>query len=455
MRQMTHKGIIVDDQRLAFRRFLWLALPIAAAGVSAGLILRYFAIYATDELLIAPAMVGVILAIKSVFDGVTDPLIGWLSDRRRAPRRLPFYWLGVPFAIAAFGLFFPPAGLDGLALVAWMVIFVVLWETGQTLRQVSTVALGFEVATDARQRTFLNVFLAVPGFIGSVAGIVAMQFVIDSGNARAALLPILIAATLFWLATMVVVGTRLKEVPRPHRSEERPPWHMLREVVANPYHRQYIAMQLCGTLAFTSLAFAIPYVTKYVFGRADMTMYVFLIFMGVNTLAVIGWWRLVARIGVRRVWLFGNLIWLVTLLSYPFVANGGIEGFLVLAALAGLGNSAGYCVGYAMLGDIADYDARVSGRQRQGIYATIYGLVDKIGAAAGAFVLGWALQLSGFVPNAEQGPQVLVAITLAVSIIPAIGVGFSTLLLHRYRFYEEQGVSDGSDGATALVARTA
>ena len=192
--------MIVDDQKLAFRRFLWLAVPIALAGVTAGLIGRYLAIYATDELLIAPATVGLILAIKSIFDGVTDPLVGWLSDRKRAPRRLPFYWAGVPFAVAAFGLFFPPAGLDGVALAIWMIIFVVLWEAGQTMRSVSTVALGFEVTTDARQRTFLQMAFTLPGFIGSVAGIVAMQYVMKSADARSALWPSLAAGTAFWLA---------------------------------------------------------------------------------------------------------------------------------------------------------------------------------------------------------------------------------------------------------------
>lgn len=447
--------MIVDDQRLAFRRFLWLAVPIALAGVTAGLILRYLAIYATDELLIAPATVGLILAIKSIFDGVTDPLVGWLSDRKRAPRRLPFYWAGIPFAVAAFGLFFPPAGLDGVALAIWMIIFVVLWEAGQTMRSVSTVALGFEVTTDARQRTFLQMAFTLPGFIGSVAGIVAMQYVMNSGDARSALWPILAAGTAFWIASMVIVGSRLKEVPRPHRTEERPPWHMIREVIANRYHRQYIAVQLCGTLAFTSLGFAIPYVTKYVFGRPDMTMYVFLIYLSVNTLSVFLWWRLVPRLGVRRVWLLGNAVWLVTLLAYPLSVASGIGGFLTLAACAGLGNGAAYCVSYAMLGDIADYDARTSGRQRQGVYATIYGLVDKIGAAAGAFVLGWGLQLSGFVPNAQQAPAVLNALALIVSVIPALGIAAAMWILHRYRFYEEQGVSDGRRETGKLVARSA
>ena len=176
-----------------------------------------------------------------------------------------------------------------------------------------------------------------------------------------------------------------------------------------------------------------------------MTMHVFIVFMASQMLATWGWLQSVKRIGVRRSWLAGKYIWLLVLLSYPLAVMTGIYGFLALALFAGIGSGAGHCTAYALLGDIADYDARESGRQRQGVYATLYGLIDKIGAALGAFLLGWALQLAGFVPNETQSSAVLTAIAITVSAIPAIGIGISIRLLHSYRFYEEQGVWDGRE----------
>jgi len=48
-----------------------------------------------------------------------------------------------------------------------------------------------------------------------------------------------------------------------------------------------------------------------------MTVYVFLIYLSVKTLSVFLWWRLVPRLGVRKVWLLRNAVWLITLLTYP------------------------------------------------------------------------------------------------------------------------------------------
>ena len=436
---------IIHDEDRAFRRYFWGILTLLPGGVVAGIVARYFAIHSTDVLLVAPAAVGTIMAIKAVFDGVTDPLFGWLSDRRREPRRLPIFRWGALGIFSVFGLFFPPEGLGGLGLVLWLILFVILWETGQTMRSVSVVALGLEVATNARRRTMLQTVFAIPLFVGSILGILAMQYAMNAGDPKTVLWPMLLIGSTIWAATVLAASYLMKELPKPHRSEERPPWMMLREVIANRYHRHFIAIQLAETLAFTSLGFAIPYVTKYVFDRPDMTMHVFIVFMASQMLATWGWLQSVKRIGVRRSWLAGKYIWLLVLLSYPLAVMTGIYGFLALALFAGIGSGAGYCTAYALLGDIADYDARESGRQRQGVYATLYGLIDKSGAALGAFLLGWALQLAGFVPNETQSAAVLTAIAITVSAIPAIGIGISIRLLHSYRFYEEQGVWDGRE----------
>ena len=435
----------VADQDRAFRRYFWGIITILPGSIVAGLVARYFTIYATDVLLIAPAAVGTLLFVKRVFDGVTDPLFGWLSDRRKGARRLPFFRWGGVILFSVFGLFFPPPALEGLGLILWIGLFLILWELGQTMRNISVAALGLEVATDARRRTLLRTLFSVPILLGTLLGIGAMQYGMNAEDPQAALWRMLVPATIVWGITIAIASTLMMESSEPHRTDERPPWHMLREVLRNRYHRQYIAIELTETLAFTSLGFAIPYVMKYVFDRPDMTMYVLIIFLGAQTVATFGWLAYVKRVGVRRTWLTGKYIWMAILLAYPLAVMTGVYGFLALALFAGIGSGAGACVSYAILGDIADYDARESGRQRQGVYATLYGLIDKIGAGIGALALGWGLQMAGFVPNEAQSGTVLVAIGICVAALPAIGIAISIRLLHSYRFYEEQGVWDGRE----------
>jgi len=62
----------------------------------------YLMKYATDVLLIAPATMGILVAAARLWDGVTDPLVGYLSDRTRSRigrRRVWLYGSALPMAI--------------------------------------------------------------------------------------------------------------------------------------------------------------------------------------------------------------------------------------------------------------------------------------------------------------------------------------------------------------------
>ncbi|TMM48750.1 MFS transporter [Qipengyuania marisflavi] len=435
--------IIVEDENFAFRRYLWMMPAFIPSWILGGMFLRYFAIYATDVLLLAPAMLGTVMLISRVFDGVTDPIFGWLSDRRKAPRRVPFYLVGTLGTLSMLGIWIVPEHLTGLALAAWLTMILLIWETGQTLRTVAFGALGFEVATTARRRTMTMVLSGIAALIGSVIGIFVMQYLLNHPDPRSAVVPIVLIVVPLSFAATFLMGLRLKELPKPHRSEERPPIHMMREVLANKYHRQYIGIQMAETFAYVSIGFAVPYVMQYTLGRPDMTMYIYLTNLIIAVVSGGGWWLVVGRLGTRRTWLAGQYVWLVTLAMWPLVLVFGLPAFFVLAFLGGIGSAAGSCVGYAMLGDIADYDAKVSGRQRQGVYATIYGFVGKIAAALTAFLLGWMLQLAGYMPNQEQGPNFTIAMTMTIAVLPGICMLASVRLLHRYRLYEDEGIDDG------------
>ena len=72
---------------------VYFTLPTIGFGYMYGLINLYLMIFATDFLAIAPATVGFIFGISRLWDAISDPLIGHLSDntRTRFGRRRP--WL--------------------------------------------------------------------------------------------------------------------------------------------------------------------------------------------------------------------------------------------------------------------------------------------------------------------------------------------------------------------------
>jgi len=96
-----------------------------------------------------------------MFDAITDPLAGSLSDnwRSRLGRRHPFMFVAaLPLAISFYFLFSPPAGLSHFELFLWLLTFAVLTRGAMTLYHVPHIALGAELSDDFDERTTVVAF---------------------------------------------------------------------------------------------------------------------------------------------------------------------------------------------------------------------------------------------------------------------------------------------------------
>ena len=134
------------------------AAPRIAFGIMGTLFVVYFMKFATDVLLIAPAVIGTILAVGRLWDGITDPIIGFLSDRTRSligRRRLWLFCAALPMALSLIGIWSPPEFLSGVTLIIWITICLLLYETAQTAFYVPHGALSIELTQDYHDRTRL------------------------------------------------------------------------------------------------------------------------------------------------------------------------------------------------------------------------------------------------------------------------------------------------------------
>ena len=92
--------------------------------------------YYTQVLGLPGTLAGAAVLVALLFDAITDPLIGSLSDstRSRWGRRHPFMVISViPVAVSFYLVFTPPAGLTEFSLFAWLTGFAVLVRGSMTL----------------------------------------------------------------------------------------------------------------------------------------------------------------------------------------------------------------------------------------------------------------------------------------------------------------------------------
>ncbi len=143
----------------------------AAEGIKNGAFAVFLFFYYVQVLGLSGTYAGLAVGIALMFDAVTDPLAGSLSDNwhSRLGRRHPFMFASaLPLAITFYFLFSPPS-LSGFALFLWLLVFAVLTRAAMTLYHVPHIALGAELSSNFDERTTVVAYRQFFSTFGSLA----------------------------------------------------------------------------------------------------------------------------------------------------------------------------------------------------------------------------------------------------------------------------------------------
>jgi len=153
-------------ERLSTSVLVAYALPMAGFMAVTMTLSLYLLKYATDVLLIAPGVMGVVLFAGRVWDAVTDPVVGRLSDRSRSQVGRRRFWIFAsvpPTAIAFVMLWAPPASLGSWSLALWIGVALLAFSTAQTMFYVPYYALGIELSTTFLGAVVVEQVFSLPG----------------------------------------------------------------------------------------------------------------------------------------------------------------------------------------------------------------------------------------------------------------------------------------------------
>ncbi|XOV85466.1 MAG: MFS transporter [bacterium] len=136
------------------KKLLFASGALQEATVTAGGIVTV--LFYNQVLGVSPALAGTAFLIASIFDAVSDPLIGAISDRFRSRwgRRHPFMFASaLPIAVTFFFLYQPMQGLTETGYFIWLTVFLVLLRLSQTFYLIPHDALGAELTDDYEERS--------------------------------------------------------------------------------------------------------------------------------------------------------------------------------------------------------------------------------------------------------------------------------------------------------------
>lgn len=158
-----------DGERVPVRTKVAFGMGTAAEQIALTSIAAYAVFFYNQVLGVPATLAALAVTVSLVFDGISDPLIGSLSDRTRSKlgRRHPWMFAApIPIAVSLYFIFVPPAGLEPFWLFVWFATFVTLLRQFMTLFHVPHLALGGELSSDYTERSQIMAYNNFAAFVG-------------------------------------------------------------------------------------------------------------------------------------------------------------------------------------------------------------------------------------------------------------------------------------------------
>ncbi len=403
-------------------------------------------------------MLGIIYFLPRVFDSITDPIMGFISDntKSRWGRRRQYVFIGAIIMGISFIIMWQLYKEDG---VQFNFIYFLLWSfvfyLGLTIFSVPYVAMGYEMSDDFHERTNI---MAVSQWIGQWAWVIAPWFWVIMYDP--AWFPTAEAATrqlAFWVGIPCMLCAMI------------PAFFIKSESTLNENYSPLTISNIGGSLKEILAGF------KEAFQSAPfrkLCISTFFIFNAFNTVAAFSFFIVVHYLfrgdaEAAGIWtpLFGSLGAVVTtFIVIPIVAKmsksmGKKNAFLLSQGISiigyillwflfipgkpymfifalpffsfGIGSL--FTLMMSMTSDVIDLDELQSGKRREGVFGAIYWWMVKFGLAIAGALSGIILDVVGF--NADISPQseaTLIGLRAFYSGVPILGTLIAITVMWNY-----------------------
>jgi GPH family glycoside/pentoside/hexuronide:cation symporter len=407
--------------------FSFPAMPLAGFLQSKYILLM--PLYAITMGLDAKAIAGIFFTTK-MFDVVTDPVFGILSDRYGTPwgRRRPWLVLGTIILVLAIYMLFIPSGKVGSSyLFGWLVVVYIGW----TLTTVSHTAWALELSSDYDQRTDITGWLQVAAMLGMMSVALTPALMEQFGSPTHADK----VAAVGWMLIIllpIAVFVCLRSLPEP---TSPPPTHIgfrraLAIVAGNWALLRLLAANAAITAAYAVVQSLFVFFVTYTLMLGDRTGFTLFFLMIGGMVFIPVWVKLAQHFTKHATMQLAVLYGMVVPVLMFFLPPGQ----LWLAALAflfvGAITSAHEMLPRTMMADVCDHDQAESGSERMGLYYALLQLSSKLAAGLMASGIYMALSWIGFDPDAgAENSQAMVDNVRYLIVFTPIGAYLLVLLL--------------------------
>ncbi len=377
-------------------------------------------IYLTNTVGLNAGVVGTLIAVSKLFDGVTDIFFGAMIDKTKSKMGKARPWMFWGFfgcAITLFGVFAIPASLGQIAQYAWFFIaYTLLNGVFYTANNIAYSALTALVTKNSKERVQMGSFRFIFAFTTSLLIQTITVGAVDAlGGGAAGWRNIAIIYCIIGVITNTLAVFSVKELSEEELAEgtvlegtkddKLSLIQSARLLFTNRYYIMicgvYILQQLYGAMINIGIYF-MTYVllNKNLFGAFSWAVNIPLIIALVFTPGLVAKWKGMYKLNKYSYMIATAGRLLVVAAGYM----GSVPLMLLFTALAALGQGPWQGDMNAVIASCSEYTYLKTGKRVEGTMYSCTSLGVKIGGGLGTAIAGWMLDLSGFV-NGDNAIQ--------------------------------------------------
>ena len=417
---------------------------------------------------IALGLATTIFMIAKLWDAITDPFMGFLSDNTRGKwgRRKPYmFWGGISLLLCIFLVFLPVRewGMSVGGFTAYIIIMYLLWNTCSTVTQVPYCSMASDITPSFRERNNANtvklVFTAIASGLGYVLPLLFIE-ALKTNKANWLFMP-KIDGVQFWLLMsiifgvlfgggLIICGLFVKERINPKTPKRHFNFKQFVNSYAVPYknrsYRWHIAMYVSAFACMDMIsALAVYYATDVWKGYK-------LFGMDMSSLFIIAPLMVAAVVmfPLARVMMDKKSKQFAFRMGLPFYIGGGIMLAImdpswappilvpIVALIMGLGFGGAQMMPWIIFPDTVDVAEMATGQRPTGTYSGMMTLARKVGGALAVGFVGWVID-PFYLPKDQLGPdgmqpqEALLAIRLVLGITVAVLITVALISSFKYK----------------------
>jgi len=432
----------LTDERLSNREIITYSLPTFSISIITLTVAIYLPNYYTDDLGVSAGMLSWVFLIGRIWDAVTDPTIGHISDRTRTRwgRRRPYFLLSaLPIWLFYYLIWSPNPSLSSTGLFVYLLICYLFLYTFWTIFNIPHYSLGMELTSDYHDRSRLFGGRQVFFIAGIIIGIlVPLPFAKMMGSKlvgyswMSAIVGGICA--LLIIVMFFLIKERQGEIDKPKLSF----FKGLRITFKN---RAFVILMLTYMISLVGQSFITPlglYFAKYVLKVGEwVIMPTSVTYILCSLLSIPLWLSLSKKYGKKKAWTAAMLLGTVGY-SITFALQEGMWIAWILCTLpVGIASGCTMILGPSIQADVIDSDELETGSRREGAFIGVLSFVDKAAIGIAVFVGLQGLELIGYIPNVEQTQVVITGIKIVYCILPTVLTLIAVIIFQMFPITQE------------------